>query len=522
MSKLQSTANKAVKSYLRVKPLGFTLIILVAILVRFYSLDSRPMHVDEAVHAVKFGELLQNGFYKYDPVEYHGPSLNYLTLITSWLRGEKSYSDISETTLRLIPSMVSLIPFLLLIVFRQVFEKKHVMIFMILVSVSAPIVFYERYYIQESLLVNFFFSFMISLYHYFKAKKSYSLILSAIFLGLAVSSKETVIISIGSFLLALFLSGVKGNNIWRVIVHNKLSLFSSLLLFGVVVASFYSSFFSNPVGIRDFFFSFSNYVEKASQFHDHIYPWYYYLQLISFRNIEGFYFTELPMMLLFLSAAYFLFSKATSRFIKLLLFFSVISFIIYSALPYKTPWLILTSWQSILFVSAFGLARISEKMSTSYFSGLFLIFTLYSFFQLYNVVFKYSFHPQNPFVYAHSTNDIFTIEKLTKPIIDKIPNGEYLPVYVAASKNDYWPLPWTLRKFKNISFNNHIGKDAYMYSLIFSSSALENDLIYNLYNEPAPGEMNLYIPLFEESIFLRPKVEIRGYIRKDLLDLLNQ
>ena len=49
---------------------------------------SRPMHADEAVHADKFGTLLEGGGYAYDPSEYHGPTLYYLTLFPAWLRGE--------------------------------------------------------------------------------------------------------------------------------------------------------------------------------------------------------------------------------------------------------------------------------------------------------------------------------------------------------------------------------------------------------------------------------------------------
>jgi len=41
----------------------------------------RPMHGDETVHAIKFGELLEQGSYKYNPIEFHGPTLNYLSLI---------------------------------------------------------------------------------------------------------------------------------------------------------------------------------------------------------------------------------------------------------------------------------------------------------------------------------------------------------------------------------------------------------------------------------------------------------
>ena len=36
----------------------------VAAFLRFHSLELRPMHTDEAVHAIKFGRLLGEGYYR--------------------------------------------------------------------------------------------------------------------------------------------------------------------------------------------------------------------------------------------------------------------------------------------------------------------------------------------------------------------------------------------------------------------------------------------------------------------------
>ncbi len=71
---------------------------LAALALRLPRLDQRPMHTDEAVHAVKFGSLLEKGHYRYDPHEYHGPTLNYLTLIPAWLSSARKLPDISEST----------------------------------------------------------------------------------------------------------------------------------------------------------------------------------------------------------------------------------------------------------------------------------------------------------------------------------------------------------------------------------------------------------------------------------------
>ena len=85
------------------------LIILAAIvagaLLRLPNLAVRPMHTDEAVHAVKFGTLLESGDYRYDPNEYHGPTLNYLTLLPAWLSGVHTYAALQEWHLRILPAV---------------------------------------------------------------------------------------------------------------------------------------------------------------------------------------------------------------------------------------------------------------------------------------------------------------------------------------------------------------------------------------------------------------------------------
>ena len=99
-------------------------ILTLALLLRLPELDRRPMHTDEAVHAVKFGALLEEGFYQYDPFEYHGPTLNYFTLIPAWLSGKRTFAAIDEFTLRIVPVFFGMLSILLLAGLRQELGRK--------------------------------------------------------------------------------------------------------------------------------------------------------------------------------------------------------------------------------------------------------------------------------------------------------------------------------------------------------------------------------------------------------------
>src|ERR1017187_379622 len=82
---------------------AFVLIALLALAVRLPQLGERPMHTDESVNAYLTGELLAGKPFSYDPQDRHGPALLAVAEPMVKLLGAKSFSDLSETQLRLTP-----------------------------------------------------------------------------------------------------------------------------------------------------------------------------------------------------------------------------------------------------------------------------------------------------------------------------------------------------------------------------------------------------------------------------------
>ena len=82
--------------------LGLLAAAVVALALRCPQLDFRPMHNDEAVNAIKFGALWENGTWKYDPNEHHGPTLPYATLALARLTGAPDFIHFTENRLRLV------------------------------------------------------------------------------------------------------------------------------------------------------------------------------------------------------------------------------------------------------------------------------------------------------------------------------------------------------------------------------------------------------------------------------------
>ncbi len=54
------------------------LLLVIASILRFYFLDNKPPHHDEAINGWFVNKMWEDGFFNYDPTNYHGPFLFYL------------------------------------------------------------------------------------------------------------------------------------------------------------------------------------------------------------------------------------------------------------------------------------------------------------------------------------------------------------------------------------------------------------------------------------------------------------
>lgn len=138
----------------------------VAASLRLPKLADRPMHTDEAVHAWKLGDLLERNYYRYDPFEYHGPTLNYLTVPIALLRGQKPHASLDEITLRLVPAITGIALVVAALMLLDGLGGWAVAIGALLTALSPAMSYYSRYYIMEVPLVLFTFLLIAAGYRY--------------------------------------------------------------------------------------------------------------------------------------------------------------------------------------------------------------------------------------------------------------------------------------------------------------------------------------------------------------------
>jgi uncharacterized protein (TIGR03663 family) len=494
-----------------------------AALLRLPNLDLRPMHTDEAVHAVKFGALLENGTYRYDRDEYHGPTLNYFTLVPAWLTGEKTLAGVSETTLRIVPVFFGLCLLLLILLLPELGPRASASALFLTAS-SPAMVFYSRYYIQETLLVCFAFGLIVAAWRLgLSGRRGWS-VMAGVCAGLMCATKETWVISLGMMGMAMLgVRLIQRREKRRGHALDVRGVALALLCAGAVWVLFFSSFLTHWEGVRDSFLAYETYFTRAGENGRHGHPWYYFLAMLTYsRGDHGPIWTEAGIVLFGIAGLWSVFKEkpgkaAEGRDLRMFLgLYALMMLIVFSAIPYKTPWLVLGALQPLIIMAGIGVSSMLKWLDRRRLRPLGPVITGLIVFHLalqaWMANFRYEDDPVNPYVYSHPGDDV---SQIAAAAIRAVQQGSS-PLQVVCSGDDYWPLPWYLRALPHVGWWSGVGEGFVPTSVILASPEFEPALLKRIYDAAPPGERNLYVPLFDRPMFLRPGKELRGYVTLDL------
>ena len=513
----------------------FVAIVLAAIL-RFPDLALRPMHADEAVHADKFGTLLEDGRYAYDSNEYHGPTLYYLTLPSAWLQGERRYVDIDEVTLRAVPAVLGVLLVAATLGAKGFLGWLGAALAALLTAVSPAMVFYSRYYIHEVPLVLFTFGALLGACWYLQRAGAFPALVTGVCVGLMHATKETAPLALGSMALALALTllyerrhGLPPHPIRRV-VRRRDALVA--LVAAVVVSSvLYSSFLTNPTGLVDSVRAYWIWLGRAGSDPWHVHAWDFYLRLLIHFPAHGTpVWTEGLILVLAAAGAVAGWSARGApgtdpKVLRFLSLYTLLLVVAYAVIPYKTPWNLLGFLQGMILLAGAGavwlLAAVRGTAVRAVVSLVLVAATAQLAWQSYSGSFRFPADPRNPYVYAHTGTDVFPIVERLKELARAHPDGSSMPLQIVSTEN-LWPLPWYLRGLSGVRWWNGVSDEAQSAPVIVITPEMEPALVRKLYDLPPPGERELYMSIFEEPVELRPQVELRGFASKTLWDDLRR
>jgi len=477
----------------------------VALVLRLPGLNLRPMHGDEAVHAVRFNQLWTSGHYEYDPQEYHGPTLYYLTLPIVWLSRAEDFRETQAATYRLVPALfgAGLIPLLWLL--RDGLGRTATLIAGLLTAVSPAMVFYSRYYIQETLLVFFSLLVLAAGWRFAQSGRFGWAMLAGAGIGLMQATKETCVLALAALAGALVLTalwqrrvrprGATGENGHESIIPSRArqeavrnerskplpygrgsdqglrsctpsvrQLVAATILAGVVGVMvsvlLFSGFVTHPQGALDAWRAYPTYLQRAAGDGVHDKPWFYYLRLLLYAHYApGPHWSEaLIVVLAGVGAA----TAVTGRglveeSVPLVRFIGVYALLltaVYSAIPYKTPWCLLGFLHGMILLAGVGtivLLRWLNRPARQAGAGIVVLAGVgHLCWQANEGNWRFYADPRNPYVYAHPGSDVARLGSLVEQLAGVHPDQDRMLVRVLGT--DYWPLPWYLRRLERVGY----------------------------------------------------------------------
>jgi uncharacterized protein (TIGR03663 family) len=431
----------------------FLLLLALTVFLRFYRLDLKLFHHDEAIHAWFAYRLLHEGIWAYDP-SYHGPILYYITAGMFWLFGD------GDVTGRIIPSLLgTLIVALLWPLYRMGYlDKRQTLVAGLFLALSPNLVYFSRFLRHDIFMLFFIMLLLVSLLAYIETESRWAGLGVALAVAGGMTCKEEfpviLLIFAGYFIYAGWAGRIRFPARWKV----DLALFTAVAV-GIILI-FYSSLGQHPEVLLD---AAQRAIGHWTEMHEACRlcgPPYFYLLL--------FVIYELPILLLaIVGTAQFLWAHTDLRawidrlrrrirheepstesllsrlgvgagagappkaggkqeeFFGFCIWWMLLTMGFYAVVNEKVPWLIIPQLLPAVFVAVYRMT--STKAIISVASVVFLVL----------LTWHIAFVPADvnePIVQVQNSEDL-------RGLFTQIDSSGKVAV---ASKN-YWPLPWYYR-----------------------------------------------------------------------------
>lgn len=530
-------------------------IMFVGAVLRLYDLPLVPFHHDEGVNGNFLVRLVRDGFYHYDPENYHGPTLYYFTAVIPWilrfLFGPSAQNVYGLTTvnLRLIPALFGLGTIWLVLSLHRRLGRIGSLAAGFLLAVSPGAVYLSRYFIHESLFVFFTLGIVVAALRYYEEGHFVYLALAAASAGLLFATKETWIISVGVLALALlsthvyrWLAGQMGlertaerrnesPTSWFQELSNRLggslniAIWAAVAIgvFAVVGVLFYSSFFTNWKGVSDSLKTFEVWSKTGQTAHVH--PFSVYLT-------KWLPFQEAPLLVLGVLGTAIVLWKPKNSFALFAAFWAFGIITAYSLVPYKTPWLMLNFLPPLALISGYGVEwmyrRLREMEITRSLIFLVSVVCLLVFGGVPNLALATYKKEKNwmtaipgfqtidlnfinydnddeyyVYIYAHTRRELLTLVDDVEQIAKR--SGTGFDTGITIVSPDYWPLPWYLRDYQRVGYYGRISTSSE--PIIIASVTQKAEV------ESTFGDRYRQV---NSQFALRPGVDLLLFVRRDV------
>lgn len=138
----------------------------VASFFRLYWLTLKPLHHDEGVNGFFLTNLVRDGVYKYDPANYHGPTLYYISLAFTELFG------LTTTSVRVSVAIWGILIVALTFWLRKYIGNVGSLVAAAFLALSPGMTFISRYFIHEIFFVFLSLTVVMAVVFFIEKKKA--------------------------------------------------------------------------------------------------------------------------------------------------------------------------------------------------------------------------------------------------------------------------------------------------------------------------------------------------------------
>ena len=431
-------------------------------LLRFAQIDRRLLHADEAVQAYQTWQLVRGDGYTYDPDDKHGPFLYYAAAGLAKISGQTP-ATLTVAKFRTVTLLAGLGTLALLLSAAPRLGRTATLIGTTLLAIAPLAVIYDTYFVQEAWFSFFTWALFFATLRLIDRPTLPTALIVGIIAGLMQATKETSVLHFAALGGALLIVRP-----WREIGRLVPRLLIAFLAASVVYVIFYSAFFTHSAGLTDGLRAYFNYAQRAAG-SPHDQPWFYYGAILWPHTQGGIHWGEPLLLLGALGGAILAFSPQANPTHRALAAFTATLLLIYSLIPYKTPWLLLTPYAGLALLAGLGAAHsarwLPEKIGrfTPAFFGLALVLT--GAWRAGPALGRYANDSRSPYLYQPTSPDLTRlVTTLETQALDK--------KIAVISPDHAWPLPWYLRDRATVGYFTTPPQNLTAYDMVLLDSRL--------------------------------------------------
>jgi len=486
----------------------YALLILVALVMRLWSVDARAFSHDESLHAVYSWYIFDAWNYDHDPM-MHGPFQLFGNALVFAIFGD------SDFTVRILPAIFGTALVALPLLLRRQLGRYGALAVAVLLTFSPLLLYYSRYVRNDIYIAFWMFLLIVCVWRYFEERKARYLYIGAAALSFNFCTKEVSYITTG--ILGLFLLFIAGRELAsRVLAGRRfnlkelspaaefliligtlsLPLFSafiqlipgvdlpegvhwakvltvvplfiisaaigliwnwrrwliSAIIFYGIFTLLYTTFFSNTSGFASGLWGSVDYwIEQHGEARGGQ-PWFYYLVIMPFYEF-------LPLTFAFAGGIYY--TIKGNLFSRFLVCWTVLILIILSYAGEKMPWLSLHIAFPAILLGGMFIGRLLQNFDREQarawaVRGITIIILLllvpYSIYVAFQESYQQSDEPPQMLLYAGMSWDIPRIMDRIEELAEERGEGNSIRINVDSPLT--WAYYWYLRDYEHIDYSN--------------------------------------------------------------------